>query len=494
MEQLKGTGERAHLYSGIRRRISAMLHTQSTPRILLFYIAVLLKIVASAIGGIGFVWKDPAMMITGTVVWLVWFAILFSIAMPGTDKFLQNQIRWLKPSAIVISVVFLIVGLGLLIALVSFGLDSFQSEKIDDKSMDLMNSFEGVLSYNDGTALCHQAIESLIDGHNPYATPNIVIATIMYDNSYDQVTPLREGEFADVFPYPSDEQLEGLWQRASQNPGRIPPELESKLNYPAGCFMLPSLFFLMGIDDLRIVLLIFVLPALAFVASKTPKNKRLLFVGAVLISLEIWFGIAAGETGSLIFPFLLLAWILIKRQLWLSAIFMGIAIATKQVAWFFMPFYLILIFRTINLKSMLTAIFIVAGIFFTFNLPFIIVDPSLWLTSVMAPVIDALFPLGVGIITLVAGGILNIQSPLLFTIVELIIGITAIVWYYHNCLRLPYTGPLLAVLPLFFAWRSLWPYFFYIDIIILAAIIIEDYGSKASERLAPVSVIDNGNI
>jgi hypothetical protein len=112
----------------------------------------------------------------------------------------------------------------------------------------------------------------------------------------------------------------------------------------------------------------------------------------------------------------------------------------------------------------------------------------------MAPVIDELFPLGVGIITLVTGGVLDIQSPLLFTIIELLIGITAIVWYYHNCLRFPHTGPLLAVLPLFFAWRSLWPYFFYCDIIILASIIIEDYGSKASERLALVSTVDNNNI
>jgi uncharacterized membrane protein len=316
----------------------------------------------------------------------------------------------------------------------------------------------------------------------------------MYDNSYEQVTPLREGVFADVFPYPSDEQLEQLWQQASQNPQQIPPELESKLNYPAGCFILPSPFFFMGIDDLRIVLLIFVLPALVYVAWKAPKEKRLLFIGAVLISLEIWFGIAAGETGSLIFPFLLLAWILVKRYLWLSAIFMGIAIATKQVAWFFVPFYLILIFRTISLKNTLAVISIIVGLFFVFNLPFIIIDPLLWFTSIMAPVIDKLFPLGVGMITLVTEGLLNIQSPLLFTLVELLIGIIAIVWYYHNCLRFPHTGPLLAILPLFFAWRSLWPYFFYFDIIILAAIIFEDYGSKASERLAPVSVININDI
>jgi len=52
------------------------------------------------------------------------------------------------------------------------------------------------------------------------------------------------------------------------------------------------------------------------------------------------------------------------------------------------------------------------------------------------------------------------------------------------CLRYPHTGPLLAVLPLFFAWRSLWPYFFYADVIILAAIIVNEYGAKLPEQLS----------
>jgi hypothetical protein len=50
------------------------------------------------------------------------------------------------------------------------------------------------------------------------------------------------------------------------------------------------------------------------------------------------------------------------------------------------------------------------------------------------------------------------------------------------------------VLPLFFAWRSLWGYFFYIDVIILASIMINEYGTATSEnggsilRTSPVPV------
>jgi hypothetical protein len=451
---------------------------------MLFFVAVLIKIIASALGGIGFVWNSSALMISGTVVWLIWFAILFLIAMPQTDRLLQNQMRWLKPAALTISIIFLVTGLVLLVAVSSFGLGVFQVDKLGEKPAQLVTSFENVFAYNDATALCHQATENLIEGDNPYAEANVVTAMIKFSGSYDKLTPLREGSFAEVFPYPTTEDLEQLWQEASQSPEQVPPELETKLGYPAGCFLLPAPFVLMGMDDIRLVYLIFILPALAYVVLKAPKNLRLLLIGAILISLEIWNSVAAGETGSLCFPFLLLAWILPRKHLWLSALFMGVAVATKQVAWFFMPFYLILIFRTMGMKRMLSVLAIVAGVFLVTNVPFIISDPKLWLASIMAPMTDNLFPLGVGIITLVTGGILDIQSSLIFSVLELFIGGLAIIWYFRYCLRYPHTGPLLAVLPLFFAWRSLWPYFFYADVIILAAIIVNEYGAKLPEQLS----------
>jgi uncharacterized membrane protein len=161
---------------------------------------------------------------------------------------------------------------------------------------------------------------------------------------------------------------------------------------------------------------------------------------------------------------------------------MAIAIVIKQLAWFVLPFYLILIFRTIGLRQMATAIFIIIGVFLATNLAFIITDLDLWFNSVIAPVTDNMFPLGVGIITIVTGGFVDIQSPLPFAILEVTIAVAAVVWYFFKCNRYPQTGLLLAVLPLFFAWRSLWGYFFYIDIIILAAIMLNEYGMESSNK------------
>ena len=91
------------------------------------------------------------------------------------------------------------------------------------------------------------------------------------------------------------------------------------------------------------------------------------------------------------------------------------------------------------------------------------------------------FPLGAGVITLVTSGLIQIQSSAVFTLMEGAVLGVGLAWYYVNCRRFPHTGPILAFLPLFFAWRSLWSYFFYIDVIVLAAIVIDEYGRKPGE-------------
>jgi hypothetical protein len=477
------TGNDKGSNSWIKRGMRILFHGHATPRILLFFIAILIKIVASALAAIGFVFSNSALMIAGTAVWLIWFAVLLLIAVPAADRFLRNQMRWLKPTALTIFIVFFTLGLGLLGVVTTIGLSSFQTDQPDGKMSQLLASFDRVFAYNDATALTHQAADNAIDGKNPYAESNIVTAMIEFNGSFDKLTPLREGRFAKVFPYPEMDQTDRLWQEAVEDPEHIPPEIESKFCYPAGCFLLPAPFILMGIGDLRIVYLILIIPTLAYVILRARRNSRIFLVGALLASLELWNSLAAGETGLLYFPFLLLAWILPRRHLWLSALFMGVAVAIKQVAWFLMPFYLILIFREMGLKRVLAVMSIIAGVFLAANAPFIISDPKLWIASMLVPMTDNLFPLGVGIISLVTGGLLEIQSPLMFTILEVGIAVAAIIWYFFYCPRYPHTGPILAVLPLFFAWRSLWGYFFYIDIIVLAAIIINEYGMKSAEQL-----------
>ncbi|MFA7351930.1 MAG: hypothetical protein WCZ22_00370 [Dehalococcoidales bacterium] len=447
-----------------------------TPRISLFIIAIIIKLAASAVSGIAYVFNNSMLYILGIMFWLLWFFFLFIIALPQIDNWLQKSSERLKKTARKIVIIVVIIGIVECIGLAVIGLDTIVSKQ-GEHFPEVLTSLNESFNYNDATALCHQAAENFLDGKNPYAEAHIVNAMQEYDVPLHKLTPLRLGIFNDTFPYPTDEQMQELHQRILENPDDIPEELESGLCYPAGSFLIPSLFLLLGISDLRIIYIILLVPALLYVIWLSPAKYRLLLLAIILISLELWNALASGETGFLLFPFLLLGWVLFKKHTLVSAISIGLAVTIKQVAWFFWPFYLILIYKTQGFKKAVQSLSIILLIFIATNLPFIISDPYLWYESIISPMTDK-FPLGVGIITLVTGGLINIQSSLVFSILECLIFIGGIIWYYRNCYRYPHAGPLLAVLPLFFAWRSIWPYFFYFDIIIIASIIINEYAKQ----------------
>jgi hypothetical protein len=464
-------------------------HQEYTPRIYLFIITIVIKLAASAVSGIAYVFNNSSLYILGIMVWLLWFALLFIIAIPQTDNWFQNRAEQLKRAARKIIIILLAVGVLEFVAMSVIGLDTLGIKDDNNNFAEVLSSLDSSFNYNDATALCHQAIENFLAGKNPYAESNIVTAMLEYGVPIEKLTPLKQGKFADVFPYPSNEQLEQLQTEIAENPDEIPVELESGLNYPAGCFLIPAVFVLMGISDLRIVYIILLVPALLYVIWISPPKYRLLIGTILLASLELWNSLASGETGFLLFPFLLLGWVLLKKKPAASAICIGLSATVKQIAWFFIPFYLILIYKTKGMKKALQSLSIILLIFISANLPFIISDPGLWVTSIIAPMTHK-FPLGVGIVTLVTSGLVNIQSPMVFSVIECLALTAGIIWYYQHCNRYPQAGLLLAVLPLFFAWRSIWPYFFYFDFIIIVSIIINEYANKpAIIKAAPTSNI-----
>ena len=448
-------------------------------RVLLFPLVLVVQLTGSALGGMGYVTDSPpALMVGGTVFWLAWFAGILFLAAKGTDRFLKRAVGWLRPTAVGIVALLLLVGVAELVFIQTGGWGS-------DKSR-ILDGLHRVFVYNDGIALSHQATQNMLAGKNPYAEGNIVTAMQEFHGDFDKTTPLRRGRFADLFPYPTPEELRAVWADAVKDPAHPPVEIETAVNYPAGCFVFSAPFVLAGITDVRIIYLVLVAPALLAVILLIPGKLRLAFLAMLAISLAMWNSVASGETGFMALPFVLLGWALGKRYPWLSALFMGFAVASKQIAWFLLPFYLILMWRTLGFKRMLGLFGVVAGVFLAVNLPFIVQDPLLWATSIFKPMTEPFFPLGVGVVTVVTSGLVTIKSSLPFAAMEAAVFLAALVWYWRNCQRFPHTGPILAVLPLFFAWRSLWSYFFYVDIIVLAAILIDEYrdfGAKEKETV-----------
>jgi hypothetical protein len=471
----------------------------ATPRTLLFYFTVLILLLSVAISELGFALNNPIFPVAGTVVLALWFITIFTAILPKTNIALAKHTKQLKRGALIIFILLLLIGLSEAAIIISVIPGLINNQNISGDFHQLLMEVEDGYKYNDASALSQQAVESLLHGQNPYARSNIIQALSKYNASYDRVTPLRAGSLSKVFPAPQDSQLELVWNKAIHHPYLIPTELESRVCYPAASFLLPAPFIFLGIKDIRVVYAIFFLAGLAYALWVIPKEKRFLFMGVVLISLELWNSLAdGGELGNLCFPFLMVAWLAINKNLWLSAICMGLAVATKQTAWFFLPFYFILVFKAQGVKKLMAVLFLVAGIFVVTNLPFVINDPKIWLFSIMSPMTDKMFPLGSGLITLVTSSLLNIQSPLPFTILEGIAFIAAVIWYFKYCPRYPQTGIILATIPLFFAWRSLFSYFFYVDIIALAYVMVNDHASHqpTATNISPAadSVLVHANV
>ncbi len=470
--------------------VKKYFHFNYPPRIQLFFIIVFVKLMAALLGGLGFVYNNAAVYFAGTAVWIMWFILLFAFALPQPDRFLAGK-RWLKPAASAICAVCVIIGIVQIIIVPATGLDFMKSETPGQDNR-LASSLLNVYAYNDATCLVHQAAEDFNAGLNPYAGPNVIKSMLRFEGSFDKLTPIRKGEFEDTFPYPSSQQLADFWERARQNPDTVPQEVVSKFGYPAASFIIPAPFLLAGITDIRWVFLILFLASVGISVRLAPTGMKLVVLLAFLASVELSNSIPGGETGFLYFPFLLGGWILARRNWTAAALLMGIAVSIKQIPWFTLPFFLILLWRTAGIQRTLKATSVIAVTFLAFNLPFIISDFGLWVNSILSPMVDNLFPLGVGVVTLVTSGFADIQNPLIFTILEMAVWFSGIIWYFFNCRKYPHTGLILGILPLFFAWRSLWPYFFYIDMILLTAVVYWDYTNRTEiNSLQPEYLVKN---
>jgi uncharacterized membrane protein len=440
------------------------------PRLLLFFFAVLVQI-----GGEVFSWYslktgNPLLIFLAVVVWFLWFALVFLLAKPSTDNLLRPYRKGIYITALVIVMILAIMGIGEIV-----GIHLVNTGVVDDN--ELAESLTYALSYNDSTAINHQASQQLIEGINPYSNSNIVKAYDEFEVPVESLTPLRQGSFAEVFPYPTKEQLNEAINNAKDSPDTPPPEFESKVSYPAGSFLFQVPLVALGLQDTRVFYLLCGILMLVVLFLLAPKRLRFLVIIAFITNLMLWNLIGTGTIDILYVLFIFLGWILMRRNLLLSALFIGLAATTKQIAWLLVLFYLVLLLRELGWKQALRSMGVIGATFTVVNMPFIFGAPQAWLEGVLAPIFDPMFPSGDGIVAFSIAGILPPNS-LLYTMIEIAVLVAALVWYYFNCRKYPQTGLLLAVLPLFFAWRSYSCYFCFASLLIFGAVIIAEYGKS----------------
>jgi len=441
--------------------------------LLLIFFAIIIQIGGEVLSWYAKKTGSPIVISFAVVLWLFWFFLVFLIAKPSIDDTLRPYRKILYLSAIVVVVLLslMAIGEGIGVHLVNTGV-------VKDNAM-ATTLTEG-FTYNDATALNQQASQILLKGENPYAKSNIISAAEEFKVPTSYLTPLKQGDFAEVFPYPTEEQMDEALSKAEASTNTPPVEFESKGSYPAGSFLFQAPFVALGLKDTRWFYLLCAVAMVAVIFWKAPKRLRSLVVIAFVTNLALWNLISTGQTDTLYLLFILLGWIF-RKQLWLSALFMGLAATTKQIAWLFILFYIILIFREVGWKRAFQSFGVIAFTFIVTNLPFIFSAPQAWMQGVLAPMLDPMFPKGAGLVAFSIAGILPPNS-LLFTLMEVGVLILALVWYYFNCRKYPQAGLLLAVLPLFFAWRSFSAYFYFASLLVFGAVIIEEYRKLAARK------------
>ncbi|GAC1617596.1 MAG: hypothetical protein NVS4B11_06910 [Ktedonobacteraceae bacterium] len=339
---------------------------------------------------------------------------------------------------------------------------------------------------NDGTSLDTNAAILLIEGRNPYTDSNMVDLAHRFPIHPDWTTPLRTGQFKNRLDYPSMSDLQSVLDTDLR--AKSMPEFESKVSYPALSFLtLVPFVLLKDYNVLPFYMLSYlILVAVAWKLARPELRPWVLLLSFANVSM--WTSTVGGNLDVFSMLLVVMAWFLRNRR-WSSALFFGLALASKQTAWFFIPFYAIWLFRQYGLKEIMYRMTIAGSLFLVFNLPFIVWNPQAWVAGILAPLDSFMFPMGVGIVDLSITHLLPYLPQQVYTVLEATAMLGSLVWYWYICRKHPEAVMLLAVVPLFLAWRSLPSYFycaaFPVYILMVARTI------PASTKAVPVASDDN---
>ena len=329
---------------------------------------------------------------------------------------------------------------------------------------------------NDGTTLDHAAAQQLLEGHNPYVTVDIISAIQRYGQRPQDTTPLGRGAFAPLYPlqYPTADEMNRVFKTEPVGQPERVLEFESHVSYPALAFLPLVPFVWLGLPSVVIFFALCFFALAAVLVFAVPAHLRL-WVGLLVLADLPLLNATVGSVLDVLYTLLLVvAWRWWRRPL-LSTLFLGLAVAAKQLAWFFLPFYAIYIWRERGWREALARLTGAGAIFLLINGPFIANNPHAWLAGVLAPQIDPMFPLGNGLVGLSVSGLLPLAPSAVYTALFGLAIIACVAWYWRFGRGMPEVGLLLAVLPLFFAWRSLTTYFYFVALPAVVLLIHERF-------------------
>ena len=230
------------------------------------------------------------------------------------------------------------------------------------------------------------------------------------------------------------------------------------LSYPALSFLVPAPFLALGLTDIRLVylgeILLLVLILLRPIRAAWRPLAAAVVVGNLVVMRQ---NVLAGVDPT--YALLLALGFLSIRRRTLSPILIGLAAASRQPAWFFIPFYLLAVWRQNGRAEALRRAAILSVAAVVPNLPFFLDAPGAFLAGVSLPMLGALEPYGVGLVRFALDSVLPLWPRAAYGLLSaaVLAGLLALLW--RRWRALPNGAVVFPSLVLWFSWRSALNYF-----------------------------------
>ena len=341
------------------------------------------------------------------------------------------------------------------------------------------------LYVTDIVSFAHTNAELTLAGRNPY-TSNDAFPRALKRFPHAAGTPMRGKIFGTGLDHPAPERLIAVQEEYIRDPGALAGAFDPRTlhSYPALSFLVYAPLLWAGLDNVLFLGAAVYWLLLAWLIWLAPVGWR---HWAALIGIAAMPVMAASLIESIDIigiALALVAWHVRDRR-WLSSGLFGLALAYKQLTWFFIPFFALEILMTYGWRETLKRGALVAGAFLLPNLPYIIASPRAWLTSMWLPMSEPLFAEGMGIITLSISHIIPYAPPLAYALLELA-ALGVALWAYARWRGSIGDGvPILALLPVFFAMRSMPSYFAFAPWFALYAV-NRIYAQRVAPQPSPV--------
>ncbi|MBA3823665.1 MAG: DUF2029 domain-containing protein [Ktedonobacterales bacterium] len=322
---------------------------------------------------------------------------------------------------------------------------------------------------NDAIAYVHEDADLLIRGQNPYTADGAFWeAAARWPRSL--ATPLLGSENfgSNIHRYPSGRHIGTVLAYQLNNPAARGNDFDPATvhNYPAGVILLAAPFAFLGLRSIIWLNFFMLLLLIGVIVAYTPKGARAPMAIALLANPLVPMFTLFMNFDVVSIVFVLLAWQWLRDRPVLSGLALGFACAVKQVAWFFVPFYLIEVARRQGLRAAAKQGAWLGLAFAVPNLPFILQAPGAWAHSMLIPMADPMFPLGFGPIILMLGKALPVLPAKVWTVLELGSWIALLVYQWRRKATTS-DGLLFALVPLWLSWRSPMNYFALVPMLVL---------------------------